>query len=133
MKPILTTALTIILGLLAYAPLNAEDSNPKTINTLNVSIKGMTCEGCANGVTAALKKLNGVSMAHVNFDEKSASIQYLLDETNEKQIIKTIEKSGYKVSVKKGVLADDCCKVKSKKSAEPAAQLPIKTKTVSPQ
>lgn len=119
MKHIFTlTLITLTLGLFSYSPLNAADSE-KATKTLNVSIKGMTCEGCANGVTAALKKLKGVNMAKVDFNKESGSIKYLLDETNEKQIIKTIEKSGYKVSVKKGDkddCGDSCCKVKSKKS-----------------
>lgn len=122
MKHLITLALTLTLGLINCAPLNAADSDTKTTSkTLNISIKGMTCQGCANGVTAALKKLKGVNMAKVDFSKESGSINYLLDETNEKQIIKTIEKSGYKVSVKKGdkeePCGDDCSKVKSKKSS----------------
>jgi len=92
--------IAITLGLLICSPLTAADSDPST-KTLNVSIKGMSCEDCAYGITAALKKLKGVSLAKIDFSKKSGTIKYLLSETDEKKIIKTIEKSGYKATVKK--------------------------------
>lgn len=39
-----------------------------------LAIEGMTCEGCASGLQAALSKVPGVTAASVSYEEKRAVV-----------------------------------------------------------
>ncbi len=43
---------------------------PDNLDQPSLSIEGMTCEGCANGVTDALKNLKSVSTVNIDFSKK---------------------------------------------------------------
>lgn len=63
-----------------------------TKKTLN--IVGMHCASCAMTIEKSLKKTNGVVNASVNFATEKATVD---GNTDEKELIKAIEKVGYKV------------------------------------
>ncbi len=44
------------------------------MKTITLSIAGMTCQGCANTVTAALAGVEGVRRAHVSLEQKRARL-----------------------------------------------------------
>ena len=46
------------------------------MQTTILNITGMTCGGCVNGVTTALKAVPGVSGVFVSLDKAEATIQY---------------------------------------------------------
>ncbi|MBN9352141.1 MAG: heavy-metal-associated domain-containing protein [Chitinophagaceae bacterium] len=66
---------------------------PKTIK---LKITGMTCAGCSNHVATALKALDGVMEQKVEYPGDLATVKYNPSKTTVADIIKAIEKLGYK-------------------------------------
>ena len=64
---------------------------------VDVKIGGMHCVMCANAVSRAVKKTNGVSGADVSYASESAHIIYDESKTNIKAIAKAVKKAGYSV------------------------------------
>lgn len=56
----------------------------------------MTCAGCANHVSKALKNVNGVIEQSVDYPGDVAKIKYDVAKTKPEELIKAIEKAGYK-------------------------------------
>ena len=67
---------------------------------LTVTITGMHCGGCATGITAMLKRTEGVLKAEVSHEERRAMVAYDPAKTSPEKIVQAIEKMGYK-AVKK--------------------------------
>jgi len=63
-----------------------------------VPIEGMTCASCAQTIEGALNEQEGIEKANVNLMTERADIEYDPDKVDMDKIIKTVEKSGYKVS-----------------------------------
>ncbi|KKP40032.1 MAG: copper-translocating P-type ATPase, Cu2+-exporting ATPase [Candidatus Peregrinibacteria bacterium GW2011_GWF2_33_10] len=59
-------------------------------------ISGMHCASCAGIIEKALKKVNGVASANVNFAAEKASIIFDESLATQENLIKAIEKAGYK-------------------------------------
>lgn len=76
----------------------AQESKPATVD---LTISGMHCGGCAVGITAMLKRTEGVLKATVSFEEEQATVEYDTAKTSPEKIRQTIEKLGYKVAIKK--------------------------------
>jgi len=108
-----------LLKAVEEAGYKAKFQNPAT-KTLNISIKGMSCESCSTGISSALKELDGISMVRIDFSRKSGTISYLPAKANERKIIETIEKSGYEASAIKNPgqssSTKSCCEAKPPKS-----------------
>ena len=66
---------------------------PKTVK---LKITGMTCAGCTNHVATALKELDGVVEQKVEYPGDVATVKYNPAKTSVANIIKAIEKIGYK-------------------------------------
>lgn len=67
------------------------------MNKETIKITGMTCAACAQRVEKAVKKLDGVASAAVNFATESLSIEYDQQKAAKEVIKTTIEKAGYGV------------------------------------
>ncbi len=66
---------------------------PKTVK---LKITGMTCAGCTNHVLTTLKELDGVVEQKVEYPGDLATVKYNPAKTSVANIIKAIEKLGYK-------------------------------------
>lgn len=66
---------------------------------INLALSGMHCSSCAGLIERALKKVNGVKEAHVNFAAEKASIIYDENKASSEELIKAVEKAGYKASI----------------------------------
>ena len=64
--------------------------------TVKLKITGMTCAGCSNHVATTLKGLDGVVEQKVEYPGDVATIKYNPAKTSVADIIKAIEKIGYK-------------------------------------
>ncbi len=79
-------------------------------------IRGMTCAACANRIEKNLNKNSGITEAVVNLATETAKVRYIPSVISIDDIIKIIEKTGYKAEVKEESstdLKDD--EIKSKK------------------
>jgi Cu+-exporting ATPase len=64
-----------------------------------LSIQGMHCAACAVTIEKQLNKKIGVKKAVVNFSAEKASIEFDPKKVTEKELIKTVEKAGYKATI----------------------------------
>jgi len=69
---------------------------PKTVK---LKITGMTCAGCSNHVATTLKSIDGVLEQKVEYPGDLAIVKYNPAKTSVAEIIKAIEKIGYKAAV----------------------------------
>jgi len=69
--------------------------------TVKLKITGMTCAGCSNHISNALKEVDGIIEYNVEYPGDLATIQYDPQKTNPDAIIKLIKHTGYKAEIVK--------------------------------
>jgi periplasmic mercuric ion binding protein len=67
--------------------------------TVKIKVVGMTCAGCANTISGALEKMEGVLEEQVLYPGDMATVKYDPEKTTEKEILKAIDDKGFKASV----------------------------------
>jgi copper chaperone CopZ len=67
--------------------------------TVVIAVAGMTCGGCSDKVTKALKDTEGVNSATVSYKSGSATIRYEAKTTTPNQLVQVITNSGFKASL----------------------------------
>jgi len=60
-----------------------------------IRVEGMSCGGCVNSVTAALKALPGVTEADVSLESAQARVQYDPATVSEQQLREAVEEAGF--------------------------------------
>jgi copper chaperone len=89
----------LVVAALAISPAAfAGESEQATLN-VKLSVRGMTCSGCVNGVKGALEKVPGVTKAEVSLEKNEAAVTYEKGKTTPEELVKAVEKAGYKCSV----------------------------------
>ncbi|MBC3365409.1 heavy metal translocating P-type ATPase [Pseudomonas sp. SWRI154] len=68
------------------------------VQTLELSIEGMTCASCVGRVERALAKVAGVNRANVNLANERAHLE-LLGQVNPQSLIDAVKRAGYDASV----------------------------------
>ncbi|HIF29629.1 MAG: mercuric transport protein MerTP [bacterium] len=71
------------------------------ISTTEFKISGMTCASCEEHVNHEVNKLNGIVNSKASYENENAIIEFDLTKTNENEIEKAINSTGYKVTDKK--------------------------------
>ena len=71
------------------------------IKTSEVIIGGMTCAGCEEHVNHEVNKLDGIVSSKVSYENGNAIIEFDKTKTNEAEIEKAINSTGYKVTGKR--------------------------------
>jgi Copper chaperone len=71
------------------------------IRTTEFKISGMTCMSCEEHVNHEVNKLNGIVNSKVSYENGNAIIDFDRTKTNETEIVKAINSTGYKVTDKK--------------------------------
>ena len=69
------------------------------LNQVQISISGMSCAGCVNAVETALRNVNGVERAEVNFAEHTAMVYGNADVT---ALISAVKAAGYDAAELRG-------------------------------
>ena len=59
-------------------------------------VNGMTCGGCSSGLRLNVKKLEGVEDVKVSHEENYAQVKYDPEKVSTDDILKVIEKMGFK-------------------------------------
>lgn len=67
------------------------------MNETTLSIGGMTCQGCVNSVTNALRRVAGVEEAQVSLESASALVRYDEQRTSIATLRAAVEKAGFDV------------------------------------
>lgn len=71
--------------------------NARDIQTIQFDIEGMTCKACDSHVTHGAQEVDGVIEAKADYKTGKAEVKYDISRTSEEEIIKSINKTGYKV------------------------------------
>jgi periplasmic mercuric ion binding protein len=86
---------TFALALLLVGTALAADQTAK------FKVTGMYCDACQTKIQHALAKTNGVKSANVDLNSGSATVTFDDAKVKPEQIIKIIEKEGYKAELQK--------------------------------
>lgn len=62
---------------------------------IKLKIEGMHCTGCSNRLEKVLNNIEGVTSAQVNFDEKSAIVNFDEGKVTIQKIKENIEDAGF--------------------------------------
>ncbi|MCL6593339.1 MAG: copper ion binding protein [Alicyclobacillus sp.] len=65
------------------------------MTTATIPVKGMTCSGCVNSVTKALKGVEGVQEAIVDLQGQKATVTFDESKTSVAKLKEAIEDAGY--------------------------------------
>jgi len=76
------------------------------MNTIHLRITGMTCASCVLHIETDIKELDGVKEAVVNLPLKRGEVTFDPSKVDEKIILETVKKAGYKAVVE-GVMVED--------------------------
>lgn len=76
-----------------------EKTTQENTETVKLKITGMTCAGCSNHISTALKSVDGIIEYSVEYPGDLATIPYNPNKINPEAIIKVIEKIGYKAEI----------------------------------
>lgn len=68
------------------------------MTTETITVKGMTCGGCVNSVTKALKGVAGVQEANVDLEGAKATVTFDESKTNVAALKEAVEDAGYDVA-----------------------------------
>ena len=71
------------------------------IKTTKFKISGMTCTSCEEHVNHEVNKLNGIVNSKASYENENAIIEFDKTKTNEAEIEKAINSTGYNVTDKK--------------------------------
>jgi copper chaperone CopZ len=67
------------------------------LNTVEIPVTGMTCNGCARSVERKLASTPGVSAAKVDLPNARATVEYDAERTDRTQLVLAVESLGYQV------------------------------------
>ncbi len=67
------------------------------METIQLNIKGMTCNGCVSSVNNVLQKTPGVAGVDVSLEQNRATVVYNPKQANPAQLKAAIEDAGYDV------------------------------------
>lgn len=71
------------------------------VQTVTLSVPGMTCAACPITVKKALTKVDGVSQVDVSFDQREAVVTFDDDKTTVQKLTEATTNAGYPSSVKR--------------------------------
>ncbi len=66
------------------------------METVELKVEGMDCDGCVKSVTRMLTGLAGVQQADVSLEQASAKVTYDPSKVDVAQMKKAVERAGYK-------------------------------------
>lgn len=90
-----------LLPIFAFATLIASPAAWAAIQTVTLSVPGMTCAACPFTVKVALAKVEGVSKTDVTFEKREAIVTFDDSKTTPQQLTKATENAGFPSSVKR--------------------------------
>lgn len=91
----------LLIGLLPVSTIHAEPSNPirSSRQTIHLNVQNMTCAMCKFTIKKALSSVAGTEKVSVNFEDKTATVTFNPQKTNNNALIKAITNAGYPATV----------------------------------
>jgi copper chaperone CopZ len=82
---------------ISITPVNPVSNTTTTYNTIDLSVRGMTCTGCEAYVTNVVEQLEGVAEVKASYENGNVVIKYDPVEVDQDQIVETINETGYTI------------------------------------
>lgn len=82
------------------APRSAEASDPTGTQRVVLAVEGMACESCERTIAVMLRRTPGVRSAEVSVARGEAVVSYDSTRTTPAALVATIERLGYRVSIR---------------------------------
>lgn len=67
------------------------------MQTITISVQGMTCGGCTSSVERALKRLDGVAAARAELKPGQVTVDFDPGKVDADELVQAIEDAGYEV------------------------------------
>jgi copper ion binding protein len=96
MKLLVNFVLIIVLSLSLVSVVSAGEKK-----TVDLKIKGMTCNGCVSAVESHLKEVKGVDEVKVALASNSAMVTYDQEKVKDKDLKGAVKKAGFEVTAVK--------------------------------
>lgn len=71
------------------------------IATVELEVKGMSCDACAKTIKSELEAMDGVVKADVSFERKNAVVQYHSSKLEPERLVRKIREIGYRAKLVK--------------------------------
>lgn len=84
---------------LRYRGMKQFKEDNRVVQTIKLSIGGMTCGGCVQHVTKALNSLTGVVDVDVDLQKNEATVKHLLDSIDRRGLVAAVQGAGYQARV----------------------------------
>lgn len=78
----------------------AQTPDTKNLKTIQLSVEGMSCQGCANNIMLTLSQTEGILKDTVVFAAKTATVTFDENKISSYQVVKTIEEIGFNAATK---------------------------------
>ena len=88
----------LVLSVLGCGQQTAPES--KASETLEFAVEEMTCDGCVNSVTTAIKSVPGVQSVEVSLEAKKATVVADRSQVSPQAIEDAVRKAGYKADLR---------------------------------
>ena len=91
----------LLFGLVRVQTIHAEPSNPlqSSRQTVVLNVQNMTCSMCKFTIKKALSSVAGTEKVSVNFENKTATVSFNPQKTNNNALIKAITNAGYPATI----------------------------------
>lgn len=95
-------AIAIVLFAISCQQANKKENGEKKPEIVEVKfqIGGMSCTDCELSIVKGVNELKGIEFVKASYTDSVAIVKYDRTKTNETEIVKMIEKRGYKVKAK---------------------------------
>ena len=75
------------------------EEGKRVVETIKLSIGGMTCGACVRHVTRALDGVTGVVNVDVDLQKNEATVEHLPDSVDQRRLVAAVQDAGYQASV----------------------------------
>mgnify|MGYP004001965981 CR=1 FL=1 len=91
----------LLFGLVSVPAVYAEPSSPmkSSRRTVLLNVQNMTCSMCKFTIKKALSSVAGTEKVRVNFEDKTATVTFNPQKTNNHALIEAITNAGYPATV----------------------------------
>ncbi|MBI3502282.1 MAG: heavy-metal-associated domain-containing protein [Bacteroidetes bacterium] len=79
---------------------SAQTADTKNLKIIQLSVEGMSCQGCANNIMLTLSQTDGIVKDTVVFATKTATVSFDENKISSSQVIATIDNIGFTAKTK---------------------------------
>lgn len=94
-------ALSVLCVVVLFSARDTHAEAAQPTATVELEVKGMSCDACAKTIKTELEAMEGVIKADVSFEQSNAVVQYRPSKVEPERLVRKIRQIGYRAKVKK--------------------------------